>query len=92
MEQRRGLHTLSSEHKHLVLSSRAMTYSIKASATTLICLILDAIPCYEIILKPRISEVLETCVPPQSSIDTPGTSTTLTCKKVNDQENLKPCI
>lgn len=77
----RGQYTLSNEHIRLMLLSRAVTYSIKASpATASIRLIPDAIPCSEIILKPRISEVLLTCVPPQSSNDTPGTSTTLTCK------------
>ena len=37
-----------------------------------------AIPDSLRILKPQISEVLETCVPPQSSMDTFGTSTTRT--------------
>lgn len=41
-------------------------------------LIPDAIPCSEIILNPRISQVFETWVPPHSSMDTPGTSTTRT--------------
>lgn len=52
---------------------------MKASpATASIRLIPDAMPCSDMILKARISEVLLTWVPPQSSMDTPGTSTTLT--------------
>lgn len=52
---------------------------MKASpATASIRLIPDAIPCSDMILKPRISAVLLTWVPPHNSIDTPGTSTTRT--------------
>ncbi|KAJ0883016.1 hypothetical protein HanPSC8_Chr10g0416441 [Helianthus annuus] len=59
--------------------SRSLTYSIKASpATASIRLTPEDIPCSEIILKPRISEVLLTFVPPHSSIDTLGTFTTRT--------------
>lgn len=68
------------EHRFFICDSLALIYSINASpATASMRLTPDAIPCSEIILKTRISEVLFTWVPPQSSMDTPGTSTTLTC-------------
>mmetsp|Transcript_3666 Transcript_3666/g.13169 ORF Transcript_3666/g.13169 Transcript_3666/m.13169 type:complete len:253 (-) Transcript_3666:2017-2775(-) len=38
----------------------------------------EAIPCSDSTLKAPISAVFDTCVPPQSSMLTPGTSTTLT--------------
>ena len=72
-------HTLRVEHKSFIWESLALMYSMKASpATASIRLIPDAMPCSDMILKARISEVLLTWVPPQSSMDTPGTSTTLT--------------
>lgn len=72
-------HTLRVEHKSFIWESLALMYSMKASpATASIRLIPDAMPCSEMILKARISEVLLTWVPPQSSMDTPGTSTTRT--------------
>lgn len=81
-------HTLRVEHSCLIWLSLALTYSIKASpATASIRLIPDAIPCSDIILNPRISDVLLTWVPPQSSMDTPGTSTTRTYRYQNAEMN-----
>lgn len=83
----KGKHTLRVEHRRFTCASLTFMYSMKASpATASRRLIPDAIPCSEIILKARISAVLLTWVPPQSSIDTPGTSTTRT---YNTSENIE---
>mmetsp|Transcript_21035 Transcript_21035/g.58376 ORF Transcript_21035/g.58376 Transcript_21035/m.58376 type:complete len:260 (-) Transcript_21035:1957-2736(-) len=71
--------TLNLPDSSLTMPSTLPRYSTWAApATASMRRTPEAIPPSEIILKPPISAVLETCVPPQSSMLRPGTSTTLT--------------